>query len=599
MSWPVCRYLLLVVLLGFSGVGCSSTSPYIASSLPMEPRPELKALLDRAARLSRRDRQQAERLIEEALARLEELPLERDREIGRMYALAVRSLVLGEEDARLSWYRRMMEMARELGGSRMEAQMAEYVGLSLYQAKRLEEAAEALGEAAGRFRAIGEAGRTGATLMWQASTLLTLGYFDDAEAIYGQARALSVESGSLAYAVACDAALGFVARADRARAPAFMTSYGWACEMVREEAGALIYAGRSAAGGYSASGKEGKLRISLLYEAGMAGTLLDATMRAGDTWTHDTPSADRYALRTKGTLVTQDAHVTVPAGTFSGCRVVRLVTQEAEETRARDARTRRMNRARCGVREVSYAPGVGIVRLQVALENGVRTALVLKGYRIQKPTARALPLDVGNQWVYGWEEITKENYLAEQVLEVRNRDDAGTAYLAHFVYAHRPGRPPGLREDVSVVRAAHTPQDLPVDVHAYLVAHERISQWTDHARFETHNGETVRVLVGENDAGVSALQVTPTIADGRVDFEFVAVDEDGRVSVAWFLDGIEPGKAISTATRSVLRPEYMLKARVKPHIVPPGDVSVTFDALFAIPPTQLESRRWRMQAGRP
>lgn len=124
--------------------------------------------------------------------------------------------------------------------------------------------------------------------------------------------------------------------------------------------------------------------------------------------------------------------------------------------------------------------------------------------------------------MYGFEGVAEKDYLAEQVFQVRFNDVLGVSHLASYTYAR-------------VTQAEYTPQNLSLDEPDYLIAHDRLFQWTDHARFTARSGETVRILVEENDVEVVAIQMTPV-----------------------------------------------------------GEVRVEFDALFAIPPTREEAREWRV-----
>ncbi len=587
---------LLIAAMGFSGFGCFSSANHIAPNkvgIEAEPDPEIRRLLNRTVRFAWRSRRDAEQLIEQALEQAEQLPHEDDRAVARMHALGVKTHVVRDPKVRRRVYGEALKLARKLGGRPLEARMIKEIGFSGYRARKLEAAVEILDEAARRLQDVGDRQGAGEALQWKASALLSMGRYADAGEPYRRARDLFIESKSFSWAAVCDAALGFIDRVDHARAPVFMTSHSWSCELIRAEDGALTYAGRVRAGGFTARGDERMFRILLFDEAGRMEELVNPSRQVGDTWEQDTRSFGQYPLQTVGTVVGDHKQVTVPAGTFGDCRVIRTVTRETEQSQSERGRTRRLNRIYCGVREVCYAPGVGIVRLRIVRKDGINTTLVLKDYSIRNTTRDYLPLDVGNRWVYGFEGVDEEDYLAEQVFQVRFNDAYGVSHLASYTYAHRRGEPPGFRADARVIQAEYTPQNLPLDEPDYVIAHDRIFQWTDHARFTARSGETVRIPVEENDAEVAAIQVTPAVREEGVDFQFEAIDEGQRMVAAWPFDTIQPGKWSTTVTRSRFQLDYLIKIRVKPKVTPVGEVKVEFDALFAIPPTRKEARQWR------
>ncbi len=591
---------VLIGALGLLWLGCFSSAGQAASGAEVDiaPDPEIRALLERVVWLSWRNREEAARLIEEALEQAEQLPTKEDRTVSRMCVLALKRYVARDRKGRVRAYEEALKLARKLGGRRLEARMVKEVGLTGYRARRLEDAVEILDEAVRRLRRVGDGQGAGEALQWKGSALLSIGQFAGAREAYLRARELLVKSKSFSWVAMCDAALGFIGRVDHARVPVFMTSHNWACEMVQEVDGVLTYTGRTRAGGYASRGRERVFRTLLFDEAGYMGELVNASRQVGEVWEEDTRSFGRYPLRTVGTIVGDRERVTVPAGTFTNCRVIRMVTRETEQTLSERARTRRLNRRYCGVREVCYAPGVGIVRVRVVRKDGITTALVLKDYSIHGKTKDYLPLDVGNRWIYGWQGADGEDHAAEQVFEVRFNAANRVSYLSFYAYAHRMDAPPGFRADSRAVQAGYTPQDLPLGEPSYVVAHERFAQWTDHTRFIARSGEMVRVLVGENNAGVHAVQVTPTVRGERVDFRFEAIDKGQRVVAAWHLDDARPGKRVTTSARSVFRLEYMVKLQVKPTVTPVGEVDVEFSALVAIPPTREEARQWRAASRR-
>ena len=149
------------------------------------------------------------------------------------------------------------------------------------------------------------------------------------------------------------------------------------------------------------------------------------------------------------------------------------------------------------------------------------------------------------------------------------------------------------------IEAEHTPQNLPPDTEpSYVIAHERIVQWMDRARFTARSGECVRVVVGENEAGVDAVQMVPTVGEEGVHFHFDALDEEGRVVTAWDIDNVKPGVGMRSGDHSGAKPEYYIKVQVNPEVSDAGEVTVDFAALLTIPPTREEMDQWFAHSGK-
>ena len=118
--------------------------------------------------------------------------------------------------------------------------------------------------------------------------------------------------------------------------------------------------------GYFKDSARGELRPAACVED-RARALLCGPIAVGTTWTSvlSPTSSERYEI------VSIDERVVTPAGTFEGCVKVRAVTHAAANTEL--------------INEISYAPGVGPVRIEViAVANGKAVPqfrAVLRAYR--------------------------------------------------------------------------------------------------------------------------------------------------------------------------------------------------------------------------
>ncbi len=88
--------------------------------------------------------------------------------------------------------------------------------------------------------------------------------------------------------------------------------------------------------------------------------------------------------------------VTVESGTYDEC--LKIVTGISGVWHASGEFNRFIN----GVRTLWFAPGVGLVKMVYASENGKRTEAELVDFMVVEPTASYMPLALGNEWTYRW-----------------------------------------------------------------------------------------------------------------------------------------------------------------------------------------------------
>jgi outer membrane lipoprotein-sorting protein len=393
--------------------------------------PEVKTLLDKAEEAIKDGskgamkpaQERALQLVEEALVQAQKLPDERARKVARMHALAAKpnylpySMEWKENNIKL--YEETMALARELEDKAMQAKL-------LIRTALLNDSIEKCEEAAELYRSIENQAGEGEARQWLGSLLLRKGIYAEAKLSFTQAKTLLNQSKEYQWATACDAALEFIAHVPQPRAADSMEAYSWGCEMLQVEENELIsYLGQS--GGISGGGRLG---AHPFWEIGVMNDLVMNSKHPGDTIVKETRSYGVYPLSTTGTVVSDNETVTVPAGTFTKCRLIRMETQDTEETKAEDEMVVMMNQFMLGVREVWYAPGVGMVKLRVDKGEGSYTC-VLKEYSVQQNTQDYLPLAIGNRWVYGREDLDAQAFMSENGLQVCYRDEKDIYYLSH------------------------------------------------------------------------------------------------------------------------------------------------------------------------
>ena len=382
-------------------------------------------------------------LTEDALVHAEKLPTERARKIARMHALATKagyayfSMVWAEW---ASLCEEVLALARELGdrsiATRM-TQLRERLGSSDITST------DTMVMVGGASRGLDcdELARDELydQLYRETPRLLARGEYTEAGQVFRQVRESFVASKCHSGIAVCDAALGLVAHTDHTR-PLNLISSGWLCHALRREGESFAYVGRS---GWRVEilSVESTDMFWISKRDIVSSMLVNAFRRPGDTWEKDTPSYFDYPhpLRTTGRVVDDSKVVTVPAGTFAGCRKIRIETDQTDQTLTAVPRIVGMNERKCGVQEAWYAPGVGMVKFRTERKDGIEAVVVLKEYDVNGKQQEYLPLSVGNQWTYVWEGADERDYSTRHVLQVHSQDDQDTYYLSHYYCAYRIG----------------------------------------------------------------------------------------------------------------------------------------------------------------
>ncbi|MEW6755026.1 MAG: sigma-70 family RNA polymerase sigma factor [Candidatus Latescibacterota bacterium] len=373
-------------------------------------------------------------LVEQALAHATMLPTARQRDTARLHALMAKAEYQPRSHAavRQQLNEEALQLARKL---------KEHAAIGGLLAERADwssgkERIRTLDEAAGAFRAAGEPEREGQAPLFKASWMPLGGQLAEAEPLFRRARELVAGVGARghAWAAVCDAALQFLPSIGRDRGPGTWHEYGWVAEVLRREPdGSVTYLSQPGFGG-------GRLYGHLIYDAATMRVLVDGRRRVGERWSADTFSYGARPLRTTATVVSDDEEVRVPAGTFRGCRLIRMETTDPAPREATAPQARSTNRFQIGTRAVWYARGVGLVRVRVDTERtrDQPVAFVLQEVDVKEPGDEWLRLALGNRWVYAREEKLNQEYCGAHALEVRYAD-AGTYYLSHCTYGYAVG----------------------------------------------------------------------------------------------------------------------------------------------------------------
>lgn len=162
-------------------------------------------------------------------------------------------------------------------------------------------------------------------------------------------------------------------------------------------------------------------------------------LKKGESETVKSFSFSREYLQSTITCVSDDEKVEVPAGTFSNCRHIRIITTDipapGDKEKNESENSKNINRIIKGQLNIWYAPGTGIVRV-TRKQYGTESSLVLTGCRITGNDSSYFPLSKGSSWEYTVSAGKAGKYISRYVSRVESEID-GKYYLSSYGYAFR------------------------------------------------------------------------------------------------------------------------------------------------------------------
>ena len=163
---------------------------------------------------------------------------------------------------------------------------------------------------------------------------------------------------------------------------------------------------------------------------------LDTSVAVGGSWSGDAFSYSHQPLKATTNVKSASEHVTVPSGRFERCLLMEYETRESDLPDEASERQKKLNREfLCGTRWAWYAPGVGLVQLEVRSAAGTEALIQLKEYSVNDGGSDYLPLAVGNSWTYGWADVPEEYVAKEHYRVIANEGD--TWHLEHYHYLYK------------------------------------------------------------------------------------------------------------------------------------------------------------------
>ena len=368
---------------------------------------------------------------DEALAAIGTLPPGPEQKRLTMDALRRKEGVIrysGDRGEASGLLERALTTAQELGDDKAQAEILSRLGNS-YANRKPQEAVQHYQKALEIYRGLGDA-------FGQAECLLTLVLHslqaDDIAAGRGyleMAWPLFEETGSLDWLAVCRAMQRLLTELG---AVDFSQPFVWhaVCDTWEETDGKVSFHSQP---GFMVTRRDSTVPYplyigSVFWQVSRLRTFLDRAVLDGGSWSGKAFSLSEQPLTATVTVLSDGEAVTVPAGTFAGCRLTEQVTTQ-------NGTASEANRELCGAVRAWYAPGVGLVQLHVRQEDGLEATLQLQTYEVGDKSRDWLPLAVGNRWEYGWADIPVE-YVAREVYQVAAQKE-GRWYVEHFAYAYR------------------------------------------------------------------------------------------------------------------------------------------------------------------
>ena len=117
--------------------------------------------------------------------------------------------------------------------------------------------------------------------------------------------------------------------------------------------------------------------------------------------------------------VEDGGNITVPAGSFEGCRKITLRVDKPEHADDRWYFDNGYSHVDCGIKEYWFAPGVGIVKIVSEWGTECHAECLLKIYSVPASKCEEfLPIQIGNYWEYDEPHLTEEGYRAKAIFSI-------------------------------------------------------------------------------------------------------------------------------------------------------------------------------------
>jgi RNA polymerase sigma-70 factor (ECF subfamily) len=335
---------------------------------------------------------------------------------------------------RLKLLEQALALARELGDTRAEAEVLQDLGRT---DKSPEKSPAYYSAALALFRQQGNISKQAECLLYLGAAALFQNDAETGKRCLSEAQPLFQSAQSHDWQAVCTALLEMLSRTASVGLERLLLWVGM-CDTLTVNAGKVQFASQP---GFQLTRRTDTVPATLFvgalfWQLSALKTILDPSANVGESQSGNVFSFSNQPLRATMTVLRNTDHLSVPAGEFSDCLLIELVTT-SPETPSDDAPERLLQLNRtflCGRRRASYARGVGLVQLEVEQGEGVMACLSLQSYKLATVSNDYLPLAIGNAWTYGRTDISSE-YVSEESYRVTAR--AGDNwYLSHSAFAY-------------------------------------------------------------------------------------------------------------------------------------------------------------------
>ena len=132
----------------------------------------------------------------------------------------------------------------------------------------------------------------------------------------------------------------------------------------------------------------------------------------GSHWEQEGPCKSKATITLEGYET-----VEVCAGTFPSCLKHKTAFTDAD---AEDADAALRNAFVDGIRYLWFAKGIGLVKMRYEHSNGIVTEAELLEYEMSIEAQEYLPIQIGTQWTYRWQNISRDEPTIEEWRVIRN-----------------------------------------------------------------------------------------------------------------------------------------------------------------------------------
>lgn len=142
-----------------------------------------------------------------------------------------------------------------------------------------------------------------------------------------------------------------------------------------------------------------------------ASPLLKLPLVLDDTWSG--PGRYDYGWTGTSVVTSLSESVTIGSAVYNDCaKIMTTITGNGTDSNGNPV-TAEQNEFVRGVRNMWFAPGVGLIKVVYSHENGTSTNISLQSYSLSETSSAFFPLSTGNQWTYQWTNGYRNTYETE------------------------------------------------------------------------------------------------------------------------------------------------------------------------------------------